>query len=175
MNTPFSDFTFRLAQAADLPEIVAIYNSTVSSRQATADLSPVSVNSRMMWFDAHRRAHRPLYVLCDAARQVAAWSALSDYYPREAYRISAEISVYVHQDFRRQGLGQYVLVKMMEKAAKIGIRNLIAVIFAHNAASIALFAQAGFTLWGTLPQVCDMEDFEADVVILGKRIGENRA
>ena len=36
----------RQARAADLPTIVAIYNSTVAGRQVTADLHPVSVDER---------------------------------------------------------------------------------------------------------------------------------
>lgn len=40
MTTP------ELARPEDLPEIVAIYNSTINSRQVTADLQPVSVASR---------------------------------------------------------------------------------------------------------------------------------
>ena len=47
-------YTLSLAQREDLPEIVAIYNSTVASRQATADLQPVSVAEREAWFAAHQ-------------------------------------------------------------------------------------------------------------------------
>ncbi|MGH8807340.1 MAG: GNAT family N-acetyltransferase, partial [Noviherbaspirillum sp.] len=35
--------THRLARFDDLPGIVAIYNSTIPSRQVTADTEPVSV------------------------------------------------------------------------------------------------------------------------------------
>ena len=53
----------RLATPADLPAIVAIYNSTVASRMVTADLTPVSVESRQRWFEEHRPESRPLWVL----------------------------------------------------------------------------------------------------------------
>ena len=52
----------------------------------------------------------------------------------------------------------------------LGIKNIIAVIFGHNHASIRLFHTFGFQEWGRLPQVCDLETMLADVVILGKRI-----
>ena len=68
----------RQARAADLPAIVAIYNSTVAGRQVTADLHPVSVDERQTWFDAHQKPHRPMMVLCDAADQVLAWATFSD-------------------------------------------------------------------------------------------------
>ena len=59
------DYTLSLAQCEDLPEIVAIYNSTIASRQVTADLQPVSVTEREAWFVAHQRENRPLYVVRD--------------------------------------------------------------------------------------------------------------
>ncbi len=39
-------------------------------------------------------------------------------------------------------------------------------IFAHNQASIRLFEKFGFQRWGYLPQIADLDDFLADVVIL---------
>jgi L-amino acid N-acyltransferase YncA len=36
-----------------LQKIVATYNSTIDSRLVTADLEPVSVESKQAWFDAH--------------------------------------------------------------------------------------------------------------------------
>ena len=157
------------AEAADLPDIVAIYNSTIESRQSTADLTPVSVASRQAWFEAHG-GKRPLYVLKNSGGEVLAWGSFSDYYPREAYRISAEISVYVRHDMRGVGVGKILLQHMMERAPELGIRNILAVIFGHNHVSIRLFHSLGFQEWGRLPQVCDLETFEADIVILGKRV-----
>ena len=49
--------TLRHAQAADLPEIVAIYNASIPGRMATADTEPVTVASREAWF----RDFDPLY------------------------------------------------------------------------------------------------------------------
>ena len=44
-------FADRIATREDLPQIVAIYNATIPSRAVTADLEPVSVQSRVEWFD----------------------------------------------------------------------------------------------------------------------------
>lgn len=50
------------ARQDDLAAIIDIYNSTIDSRLATADLSPATVESRQSWLDAHG-GNRPLYVL----------------------------------------------------------------------------------------------------------------
>lgn len=163
------DFLIRPAQAADLPAIVAIYNSTVAGRQSTADLQPVTVAARQAWFDAHG-GNRPLFVTTDDSGTVCAWGSFSDFYPHAAYHISAEISIYVAPERRGAGLGGQLLDFMLARAPALGIRKVLAVIFAHNAPSLALFRARGFADWGLLPQVCDLQTFTADIVILGKSL-----
>jgi phosphinothricin acetyltransferase len=58
----------------------------------------------------------------------------------------------------------------MAAAPSLGIANVLAFIFAHNQPSIALFEAQGFTRWGLLPQVCELDAAEKDVVILGRRL-----
>ena len=54
--------SIRFAQKDDLPRIVEIYNQSVPSRVATADLEPVSLESRQAWWQAHDQTHRPIWV-----------------------------------------------------------------------------------------------------------------
>lgn len=161
-----SDYLIRPAVQADLPAIVSIYNSTVAARSSTADLHPVSVADRQAWFDAHGGS-RPLLVMQDADGALLAWGSFSDYYPRQAYHITAEASIYVHPDRRGGGLGKILLADMLQRAPALGIRNIIAVIFGHNTASLRLFAGFGFQQWGLLPAVCDLDGRAADIVLLG--------
>jgi L-amino acid N-acyltransferase YncA len=161
----------RLATSADLPAIVEIYNSTVASRVVTADLAPVSVESRRCWFEEHRPETRPLWVL-ERDGAIAAWLSFSSFYGRPAYAGTAEVSIYVHQRFRRQGLGAGLLRAAIAHAPAIGVRTLLGFIFGHNLPSLALFEQFGFERWGHLPRVAVLDDVERDVVIVGLRVGQ---
>ena len=163
-------YTLSLAQREDLPEIVAIYNSTVASRQATADLQPVSVAEREAWFAAHQCEHRPLYVVRDVSGCLMAWASLSDYYPRAAYHRTAEVSIYIHPQHRGAGLGKWLLGEIIRRAPARGVQKLVAVVVAHNERSVALFRGLGFEVWGRLPEVCDLDGMLADVVLLGKTV-----
>ena len=164
------EYVLHEAAAEDLPQIVAVYNGAVATRQSTADLEPVTLAQKQAWFDAHG-GKRPLYVLKNPGGEVLAWGSFSDYYPRRAYHISAEISIYVRQDAHGRGLGRIMLQHMLERAPSLDIRNVLAVIFGHNHASVRLFRSFGFQEWGRLPQVCDLEGRLADVLILGKQTG----
>lgn len=90
--------------------------------------------------------------------------------PREGYRITAEISVYIAADARGKGLGGRLVNFMLESAAEFGIKNIVALIFSSNTASLNLFAKFGFTRRGELPKVCDMGGKIESLTILGKKL-----
>jgi phosphinothricin acetyltransferase len=160
---------FRLATAADLPAIVTIYNSTVASRQVTADLEPVSIESRQAWFDAHQPQRRPLWVL-ERQGEVVGWASLSDFYGRPAYQATAELSIYLREDSRGLGLGRRLLDEALAQAPGLGIDTLLGFIFGHNQPSLALFERYGFSRWGELPQVAELDGVKRDLIIVGRRV-----
>lgn len=166
-----ASYRLRVAQMADLPEIVRIYNQGVGS--AHAYLAPVTVAERRAWFLSHSQT-RPLLVLIDATGQMAAWVSLSDLYAAPAYHLSVEISLYVNDGHRGLGLGAYLLSVMLAQASDIGLMNVVAKIFAHNLPSLALFEKHGFETWGRLPQVCLSVHGPSDVVILGKALADKK-
>lgn len=165
-------FELRAATEADLPAIVAIYNATVTGRMVTADTEPVSVESRRAWFRAHDPDSRPLWVLSDhaAGGAVCAWLSFNSFYGRPAYRATAELSLYLHERYRRRGLGRSFLREAIRRAPNCGVTTLLGFVFAHNAASLGLLESEGFSRWGTLPRVAVLDDVERDLVILGRRL-----
>jgi phosphinothricin acetyltransferase len=161
--------THRLAAREDLAEIVEIYNATVPSRQATADTEPVSVASRVKWFEDHNPDFRPLWVV-EVEGHIAAWLSFSAFYGRPAYSKTAELSVYVHDAFRNGGLGSYLLTQAIAHAPSIKVDTLLGFIFAHNEPSLRLFEKFGFARWGKLPKVATLDEVERDLVIVGRRV-----
>ena len=166
--------THRIARREDLPEIVAIYNSTVASRMVTADTEPVAVESRSHWFEVHLPSSRPLWVV-EREGGVAAWLSFSSFYGRPAYRRTAELSVYVQEDFRQQGLGRYLLMQALLEAPALEVDTLLGFIFGHNLPSLALFGAFGFSRWGNLPKVAVLDGIERDLVIVGRRVHTDRS
>ena len=176
------DFIVQRASERDLPEILAIYNQSIAGKQATANLVPVTCEERAEWFDEHlNSATRPIYVVRSVTKAtegseqtksspMVAWGSFSDLYARMAYHISTEISIYLHEGHQGKGLGSSLTRWMMIQAPSLGIRNIIALVFAHNQPSLGLFRKLDFEQWGYMPEVCDMEGFIADVVMLGKAV-----
>jgi phosphinothricin acetyltransferase len=161
--------TIRDAAEADLPAIVEIFNATVPTRLSTAVLEPVSIEERRGWFHEHTPDHHPLWVLeIDGA--IAGWLSFHSFIARCAYRGTAEVSVYVHEDFRRRGVARTLLQQGIAQSPSLELTALVGLIMGHNAASLQLFDQLGFQRWGLLPRVTRLDDVERDIVIVGRHI-----
>ena len=168
-------YVHRLARRDDLPVIVDIYNSTISSRDVTADTEPVTVASREAWFNEHTPERRPLWTIHDAADTAAnpaviGWMSYSNFYGRPAYSGTAELSIYIAEAWRGKGLGKYCLEQAIAFAPEIKVHTLLGFIFGHNLPSLALFRKFGFDTWANFPRVANLDGIERDLIILGKRV-----
>ncbi len=163
-------FSLRCASELDLPAIVAIYNSVIPGRMVTADLDPVTVEQRRPWLAAHQNPTRPIWVLTDASSTVVAWLSFDTFYARAAYDGTAMIAIYVAELQRGRGLGRSLLRTAIARAPSLQLHTLLGYIFAHNPASLHLFATEGFERWGHLPRVCVLDGVERDVIITGRRV-----
>ncbi len=158
------------ASASDLSKIVATYNSTVASRLVTADLEPVSVESKLAWFNAHSSEKRPLWlVMLDG--NYAGWMSFNSFYGRPAYDGTVEVSIYLEENARGKGLGKICLQKAIDISPSLKIHTLLGFIFGHNKPSLKLFYQFEFEKWAHLPEVANMDGIMRDLIILGKKVG----
>ncbi|UGQ48614.1 GNAT family N-acetyltransferase [Massilia endophytica] len=168
-------YRHRTATLQDLPAIVEIYNSTIASREVTADTEPVSVESRLPWFKEHEPARRPLWVIeksDDSAAQpeILGWISYSNFYGRPAYSGTAEVSIYIAEAWRGKGIGRYALEEAIAFAPQIKVHTLLGFIFGHNKPSLGLFERFGFETWANFPRVANLDGIERDLIILGKRV-----
>ncbi len=158
-----------VAAREHLPRIVEIYNTTVGSRSVTADLEPVTVEDRINWFEEHSADHRPIWVMKDG-EAIIAWLSFSRFLSRAAYDATAEISIYIDPAYRSKGIGSRFFRKAIAECPRLGIRNVIALVFAHNEASLALLRKFGFEQWGLLPGAATLDGVDRDVVYMGLKI-----
>ena len=160
---------FEYARPSDLKKIVETYNSTVPSRLVTADLEPVSTESKQAWFDNHSPEERPLWLIY-VDKVYAGWMSFNSFYGRPAYKGTVEVSIYLEASARGKGLGKACLQKAFDACPALQINTLLGFIFDHNEPSLQLFYKMGFEKWAHLPRIANMIDTERGLIILGKRV-----
>lgn len=159
----------RDAKIEDLPQVVEIYNSTVPSRMVTADTEPVTVESKKQWFLDHSPNFRPMWVV-EKDNEICGWLSFQSFYGRPAYNATAELSIYVSENHRKEGIGKILMEKAINVCSEIGVNSLLGFIFSHNEPSLRLFKNFSFEVWGHLPKVAVLDGIERDLTIVGKRL-----
>lgn len=158
----------RDAREADLHDIVRIYNAAIPGRLATADTEPVTEASRRSWLVEREDARYPVWVM-EREGRVVGWLSMGRFHGRPAYAATAEVGLYVDPGEQRRGVGRALLAQAISRAPGLGLSTLLALVFAHNAPSLALCQTAGFAPWGRLPGVAVLDGVERDLIILGLR------
>ncbi len=164
------DIRIRHARPPDLPALVEIFNQGVRTRMSTGYLTEVTVDDRKKWFRNHSRSQYPLLVAINDDR-IVGFVSLEPYRPgRDAFRRTAEASLFVREDSRRQGVGNLLLTAAIEAAQAAGLMTMLAIILDKNAGSIRLLEKHGFTQWGCLPEVGEIDGNTHNHLYYGRRL-----
>ncbi|MDY5973043.1 MAG: N-acetyltransferase family protein [Butyricicoccus sp.] len=147
------ELTIRPAALRDLEALTAIYNYEVEHGVATLDLTPRTLAERRVWLDAHNVDNHPLLV-AEVDGVVVGYASLSSYRPKDAYRTTVELSVYIAPDRRGQGVASALMTELLALARRDpDTHAVVSVITSGNEASRRLHEKFGFTFCGTVPDV----------------------
>ncbi|HEY1571780.1 MAG TPA: GNAT family N-acetyltransferase [Pseudonocardiaceae bacterium] len=144
--------TVRIARRDDLARLVVIYNHYVEHSAATFDTEPVSVESRIAWFDSFSDTgpHR-LLVACDGKRVIGCASS-SAYRQHPAFARTVEFGIYLDPTSRGGGVGSALYGSLLEQISSADVHRAVAGIALPNDASVALHRKFGFTDVGTFDE-----------------------
>jgi len=141
----------RVAKPEDLDAITEIYNEAIATTDATFDTEPKTDAEQRDWFASHDARHPILVAESNGA--VVGWASLSEWSGRCAYADTAEISLYVKEEFRGSGVGRRLLEDIMRQGEKVGLHVVIARIVEGNSESIHLHESVGFEHIGVMREV----------------------
>lgn len=148
---------------ADWPEVERIYLEGIATGLATFETqSP----GRESWDAGHLTIGR---LVARSGHRIAGWAALSPVSKRPVYKGVAEVSIYIGDAFRGQGIGKALFARLIEEAEKHGLWTLQSSVFRENKATIALHQKMGFREIGFREKVAQHQGVWRDTVLLEKR------
>lgn len=132
------DFQIREMTKEDYEGIAEIYGQGIESGTATFR---TRVPDYKEWDESHLPFCR--YV-AENNGLILGWTALSLGISRGAYRGVAELSIYVREGYRRQGIGFALIEKVKKEVGAYGIWTLESRICRNNTGSVRLHEKCGF-------------------------------
>lgn len=160
----------RFATFIDLKSIIDIYNQAVKAGNATADLNELDPTDRREWFLEHDKDKYPIYIL-EVDDNIIGWGSISPYRKgRGGLRETAEISYYLDYNYHRLGYGKMLIEYIINDCKRLGIKNLFALLLETNKASIIILEKFGFTKWGFMPDVVNLNSVSCGHLIFGMKV-----
>jgi len=145
------DVTLRPAEPADAPALLAIYAPLVESTAVSFEDVPPSAEEMAARIVATLRTHP--FLVAERQGTIAGYAYAGRHRARAAYRLSADVSVYVATEGRRRGVGRALYSALLEELARRGFHAAFAGIALPNPASVALHEALGFTPVGVYREV----------------------
>ena len=157
----------RPAILKDLYRIVEIHNQAIEKRKYTGILTPFEYEDRMKWFLFHENSHYPLLV-AEIDKKVVGWISAEPYRGgREAFHRTAEISYWVDELYRNQGIGEALLKELILHTRKVGFKTLMAITFHTNEVSNHMLVKNNFKEWARFPELGDIDGIALDHMFFG--------
>lgn len=156
-------FVIEPMREEDWEQVRAIYLEGIATGHATFETT-APVWER--WDASHLRDCR---FVARSGEVIKGWAALSPVSSRCVYAGVAEVSVYVAERNRGEGVGKALLEALIKASEAAGIWTLQAGVFPENVGSIALHKRCGFREVGRRERIGKMKDVWRDTVLLERR------
>jgi L-amino acid N-acyltransferase YncA len=158
-----SSFSILPLTAEHWTEVRSIYLEGIATGNATFQQTAPDWKE---WDESHLSASR---LVARDKQKVLGWAALSPVSRRTVYAGVAEVSIYVAESARGNGVGSELMSNLISNSEAVGIWTLQAGIFPENTASLQLHKNAGFREVGLRVRLGCLRGQWRDVVLLERR------
>ncbi|MBW6409857.1 GNAT family N-acetyltransferase [Clostridium weizhouense] len=158
------DIIINKMKKEDFNEMMNIYNEGIKTGISTFQTEVPSYNE---WDEAHIKTCR---LIAKSDKKILGWVALSKIFAREVYNGFLELSIYIKEGYKGNGIGRKLLNSVIEESEKEEIWSLQSLIISTNEASINLHSNCGFRKVGYWEKAGKMKDgIWHDVVVMERR------
>ncbi len=162
-------FTIRQATLDDAPALLRIYAPYITDTTVTFEYEVPSLQAFRQRIETIS-AEYP-YLLCERDGVILAYAYAHRAMERAAYQWNAELSVYVHREHLREGLGSALYRCLLELLELQHVQNAYGVISIPNDSSCRLHEALGFRVLGVYRQTGYKLGEWHDVVWYEKSLG----
>lgn len=153
---------FRSATIRDASAIAAIYTPFVQNGTTSFESSPPNAVEMSRRIERTLKTH-PWIVAEGEDGEIVGYAYATAFRGRDAYRFTAETSVYVSPRAQRRGVGSELATAILDALRASGYRAAVAVITLPNDPSIRMHERVGYREAGLLPAVGRKADRWIDI------------
>jgi phosphinothricin acetyltransferase len=144
----------RNGRAEDVPRLLEIYNHYVEHTSITFDIEPLSLEGRLVWFEAFSTKGPHRLLVSETNGRVVGYASSGTFRSKPAYVRSVETSIYLDPDAHGAGIGSSLYGRLLETLEEdVGTHRALSGVTLPNEASIALHHRFGYKRIATFSEV----------------------
>lgn len=144
-------FDIRLVRLSDAAQILEIYGPIVTDTATSFETKVPSEDE----FQERIRAYSSTapWLVAELDNQIIGYAYATAHRSRQAYQWNQEVTVYVHQKYRRFGVAKKLYLLLLDMLRSMNYEKAIAVITLPNEPSIAFHQNLGFQHIGDMSNI----------------------
>jgi len=154
-------------QESDLPFVKEIYDYYTLNSTVVYSLEALSFEDIRSFLPIGDPVYRS-YIIKSPEGETVGLCYFNKFKPREAYRISVELTIYFKQEFAGKGYGSDAMRQIEEVIRAGGFHNIMALIGGENEASIHLFEKCGYTCCAHIKEAAEKFNRKLDLIMYQK-------
>lgn len=158
LNLTLKQMTFELWES-----VAKIYGEGIATGNATFE---TEIPNWEKWDSSHLSKCR---LVCYSGDTVVGWAALSPVSNRCIYSGVTEVSIYVGDEYRGQGVGSFLLGHLIKSAEKEGFWTLQSGIMKENTSSLSLHQKHGFRVIGEREKIGKLHGIWRNIILIERR------
>ncbi|WP_420387224.1 GNAT family N-acetyltransferase [Roseivirga sp.] len=144
-------FDIRLVRLSDAAQILEIYGPIVINTAISFEIEVPSEEE----FQERIRAYSATapWLVAELNNRIIGYAYATAHRSRQAYQWNQEVTVYVHQEYRRFGVAKKLYLLLLNMLRSMNYEKAIAVITLPNEASVAFHQNLGFQHIGDMSNI----------------------
>lgn len=158
------EYNIDVMKASDWEQVKNIYLEGIKTGIATFQTEAPAWKN---WDRGHLNSCR---LVARSQNEILGWVALSPTSSRDCYKGVVEVSIYVDEKYKGQGIGTMLLTELIKQSEENDIWTLYCSIIRENTASIKMHKKCGFREIGIREKIAKMSDgVWHDTVLMERR------
>jgi len=141
-------------RASDLHFVKEIYDYYILHSTAIYSNEPLTLEEIRTFLPIGDPVYRS-YIVKSPEGETIGICYFNKFKPREGYRISVELTIYLKPEFAGKGYGRETMAQLEEVIRAGGFHNIMALIGGENEASIRLFEKCGYACCADIKEAAE--------------------
>lgn len=162
------EILIRQANISDAENILAVYAPYILNTEISFEIKVPTIEEFTKRIESIKSKYP--YIVCEVDKRIVGYAYASRHRERAAYEYSADLSIYIAEDYHNKGIGKVLYTQLFKLLENEKVYSVYASVVSQNEFSVSFHKSFGFKEIGTFHNVGYKNNKWLDVICFEKQI-----